>query len=78
MRVLGEILHPNCKITIMFWNEKYIVKFEQGRCEQTFKVSATEVPNETDLRAKLSESFIQKTLARFESMQPDLVEIEKF
>ena len=77
MRSLGEISHPNCKITIMFWNEKYIVKFEQGRCEQTFKVSSLEVSTETDLRAKLTEPFIQKTLARFEIMQLDLVDIEK-
>lgn len=72
MRVMGEIAHPDCKITLYAWNNRYIVKFEQGLLEQTFKINEYDVTSEADLRGLIDENFIQETLSRFESMSKSL------
>ena len=43
MRVVKEIPHSACKITVFSWNQKYLIKLEQGDFEQTFKVSEFDV-----------------------------------
>jgi hypothetical protein len=68
MRVVGEIPHPDCKITIFSWNNRYLIKFENGLLEQTFKVAEYDILQESDLYALVSEDFIQETLARFTAM----------
>jgi len=72
MRVVGEIARPDCKITIFSWNQKFIVKFEQGDCEQTFKLSHLDVADEAELRARIDGEFIHRAVARFEEMHQDL------
>jgi hypothetical protein len=37
MRIVGEIPHPRFKITLMYWNERYMVKFEDIGTELIFK-----------------------------------------
>lgn len=37
MRILGSIPHPQFKISVFSWSEKYIVKIEAGHFEQTYK-----------------------------------------
>ena len=39
MRILAEIPHPDCKISVFYMNQKYIVKFEKGNFEQSYKIS---------------------------------------
>ena len=68
MRVVGEILHPECKITIFHWNNRYLVKLEQGPYEQTFKIQEFDLASEEDIKSIVSEAFIQAALQRFESM----------
>ena len=68
MRLVGEIAHPECKITIYSWNNKYLVKFEQDHLEQTFKVSEYDVTGDDHLRKILDPEFIKTTLDRFENM----------
>jgi hypothetical protein len=72
MRVIADIPHPSCKISLFAWNQKYLVKFEQGACEQTFKISEFDVSGESELRERITDAFIQRVLARFESMHGDL------
>lgn len=73
MRVVAEIPHPECKISIFFWNQRYLIKFERGACEQTYKVGELDVANLEDLKSRLIESdFITKAVARFEGMHEDL------
>ncbi|MEO6760210.1 MAG: hypothetical protein ABIO24_12205 [Saprospiraceae bacterium] len=38
MRIIGEIEHPNLKITVFKMNERVSVKFENEGYEQTFKL----------------------------------------
>lgn len=71
MKQLADIPHPSCKITLYAWNNKYIVKVEQGMLEQTYKVSELEVLGEVDVREMVSEAFLEKVLKRFEAMQAD-------
>lgn len=68
MKVVREIIHPNCRITILYWNNRYLLKFEQGLLEQTFKVDATEFAGEDDVIALIDPLFISDVLAVFDRM----------
>lgn len=74
MRVVGEIVHAECKITLFYWNNRYLIKFERGLLEQTYKIQEYDVADEAALRALVNESFIQETVARFESMEQSLAQ----
>jgi hypothetical protein len=72
MRIIGEIPHPGCKITLFNWNNRYIIKVESGYLEQTFKVDQFELGSDEDLKRLVSEAFINETLDRFTSMSDSL------
>ena len=72
MRVVSEIAHPDCKITIFHWNNRYLIKLEAGLMEQTFKVSEFDITTEDDIKKILSEEFINKAMARFQDMYDSL------
>lgn len=72
MRVIKEIPLADMKVTIFNWNNKYLVKYEQGLLEQTFKIPETEVMGEKDLEILLQEAFLQKVRLRFKEMMADL------
>jgi hypothetical protein len=73
MRIIAEIQHPKCRISIFHMNMKYIIKMEKGNYEQTFKVL------EMDLIGGLEEvknfvqqdTFIDRVVERFEEMNKD-------
>ncbi|MEQ8686481.1 MAG: hypothetical protein RIF36_20625 [Imperialibacter sp.] len=71
MRVVAEISHPKTKITVFSWNGRYLVKFEYGLLEQTYKVSEMDLTSENDINEIVSESFISKVMARFMEMEKD-------
>jgi hypothetical protein len=76
MRVIGEIPHPNCRITLLHWNNRYLIKLEQRGLEQTFKIDQFNLASEKDLYAVVNdEAFIQETLARFDAMDQSLSKI---
>lgn len=72
MRVVGEIPHPECKITIFHWNNRYLIKLEVGPFEQTFKVSEYEITSEADLQKIVNQDFISQAMARFSDMSRSL------
>jgi hypothetical protein len=72
MRVIKEIARPDCKITFYGWNNRYIIKIEQGLLEQTFKVNEYDVAAEEDLQKLLDSAFLAETLHRFDSMSHSL------
>jgi hypothetical protein len=74
MRIIGEIPHPDCKITLFSWNNRYLIKVEQGLLEQTFKVDQFELASENDLIKMVNEQFIKDALNRFISMEKSLWE----
>lgn len=75
MRVVAELPHQECKITIFSMNMKFIIKFEQGVLEQTYKLSEMDVVNGVDgVFEILDEAFISKVVARFADMRKDFID----
>lgn len=72
MRVVGEISHPECKITIFAWNNRYLIKLEQGLLEQTFKVNEYDVTSEAELYRIVDEAFLEEAMQRFAGMGESL------
>jgi hypothetical protein len=74
MRVVKEIPYQHFKITIFHWNNRYLIKFESGSLEQTFKISEFDVLLEDDVLAMLDETFLAQAVARFSDMSKSLSE----
>ena len=68
MRVIADIPHPDLKITLFTWNNKYLIKLERGMLEQTYKVSELDVTGVDDVRRLLDEEFLTGVLRRFDEM----------
>ena len=74
MRVVAELPHPDCKITIFLMNNKYIIKFEQGTLEQTYKLAEMDILNGVNgVFEIIDEDFIQSVLGRFTTMRSDFI-----
>jgi len=73
MRVIAELAHPDCKISIFSMNQKYIVKFEKGTFEQSYKLSELDLSGGgvNDVFAIIDEEFIATVMERFKSMRSD-------
>nr|WKN39341.1 hypothetical protein K4G66_11630 [Tunicatimonas sp. TK19036] len=74
MRVIGEIPYSQCKITLFYWNNKYLIKLERGLVEQTYKVPELEITGEDDIQKIVSEDFLVKAMSLFETMEANLYE----
>lgn len=74
MRLVREITHPDCKITIFSWNNRYLIKLEQGPFEQTFKIAEMDLADESDLNAILDAEFLHQASLRFKDMGRSLYE----
>ena len=74
MRVIGDIPHPEAKITLFSWNGKYLIKLERGNFEQTYKVSELDVTGEGEVKALLDEQFLTAVLQLFDQMRAALRE----
>ncbi len=68
MRIIDSIPHPSITISIFQMNDKYMVKFEAGMMEQTFKFLTSDVKSVEDLKKKISPEFIENTRKRFNEM----------
>jgi hypothetical protein len=68
MRIVGEIPHPDCRITLLSWNNRYLIKIEQGPLEQTFKINQFDILQESDLTKILDDTFLAECLKRFGEM----------
>jgi hypothetical protein len=74
MRVIGDIPHNQCKITLFAWNGKFIIKIEQGMLEQTYKVSEFDISSEEEVKKLLDEAFLNNVLKRFKEMDDAIFE----
>jgi hypothetical protein len=79
MRVIGEISHPEMRITIFYMNQKYLLKFEKNNFEQTYKISEFDyvIPSLDDLKKTVNELFIHRVLLTFAEMDKTLSEVLK-
>ena len=73
MRIIAELPHPACKITLFSMNQKYIVKFEQGQLEQSYKLSELDLSGggANEVFQILDEEFINTVIERFSIMRND-------
>ena len=72
MRVVAELPRPDCKITIFSMNSKFIIKFEKGNLEQTYKLAEIDLLNGLNgVFELLDEEFISSVVSRFERMNED-------
>lgn len=72
MRIVGEIPNAQCKITIFYWNNKYLIKLERGLIEQTYKVPELEVSGEEDVKKIVNEDFLAQVVGLFDKMEETL------
>ena len=72
MRVIKEISHSKCKITVFYWNNKYLIKLERGLIEQTYKVPELEISGEEDIQRIVSDEFLDQALEEFDRMEASL------
>jgi len=75
MRVLAELPHPECKISIFGMNQKFIIKFEQGTLEQSYKLAEVDVVGGINgVFEMLDEPFIQQVLSIFSQMRGAIID----
>lgn len=69
MRIVAEIPREDFKITVFSWNGKYLLKFERGSYEQTYKVSEMDLTGDEDIKSILAdEEFMKAVSERFVEM----------
>ena len=78
MKVIGEIPHPELKITIFHWNNRYLIKLEAGPFEQTFKIEEYDLSSEEEIKSSVNEEFIQQSIIRFSDMAKSLTQATHF
>ncbi|WP_209330725.1 hypothetical protein [Lunatimonas salinarum] len=72
MRVVKEFTKEEIRISVFSWNNKYLLKFELGMVEQTFKVPETDLVDENSLEGFLEGVFWEGVKKRFEEMHLSL------
>ena len=73
MRVVKEVTLGEIRVSIFSWNSKYIFKYELGPMEQTFKVSETDILEESELAGFLEGDFLEEVNQRFKEMGESLL-----
>ena len=73
MRVIAELPHPDFKITLFNMNQKYIVKFEQGQLEQSYKLSELDLTGggANEVFEMMDDEFLATVTERFKTMRSD-------
>lgn len=72
MRVLAELPHPDCKITIFSMNQKFIIKLEKGIFEQVYKLAELDIPDGVNgVFQVLDAEFMKSATLRFDQMRAD-------
>lgn len=71
MRIIATIPHPQLKISVFLYNEKYIIELEAGQYKQTFKISADSVDGLEGVKSLITPELVKNSLDRFESMHAD-------
>lgn len=72
MRIIDTIPHPSMSISIFQMNDKYMVKFEAGPMEQTYKFHKEDIGTLEQLKLRVTDEFIEKVRLRFNEMFLDL------
>ena len=68
MRVVKEFSKDAIRISVLNWNNKYLMKYELGPMEQTFKIPETDISEEADLNLFTEGIFFESVKERFKEM----------
>jgi len=68
MRVVNEFSKDGIRISVFSWNNKYLIKFELGPMEQTFKIPETDILEDSDLSSFYEGEFFDLVVLRFKEM----------
>ena len=69
MRVIKETFVKDIRISVFEWNQKYLIKFEWGALEQTYKIDIWDAPDLEPLLLKIVEkNVISEVETRFSEM----------
>lgn len=69
MRIVGNIEHPHCKITIFKTDSRFLVKFEAGLYEQTYKFRINDIIKTVeDVRYFIDPDFVRHVIKHFNHM----------
>jgi hypothetical protein len=68
MRIIDSIPHPQLRISIFSMNDKYLVKFEAGPYEQTYKFDHDTVAGLEDLKSKVDDALLENIASIFRQM----------
>jgi hypothetical protein len=72
MRIIAELPHPDFKISILYMNQKFIVKIEQGPLEQSYKIPEMDLTDGVNsVFELLDEPFLKTVSSRFAEMRKD-------
>jgi hypothetical protein len=75
MKVLVEIPKEEFKITVYIWNGKYLIKFERGSYEQTYKLAEMDVTGDDDIKKLIDDqSFLNSVTETFKMMSGNFKE----
>lgn len=70
MRLIAELPHPDCKISIFGMNQKFIIKFEQGNLEQSYKIAEVDIIGGVNgVFELLDEEFLKSVIDQFALMR---------
>jgi hypothetical protein len=68
MRIIDTIPHPQLRISIFSMNDKYLLKFEAGPYEQTYKFSHEEVEGVNGIKEKVTVELLDEIATVFRNM----------
>lgn len=71
MRIEKEYNLHGMKVTLFYWNNKFLLKFEQGGLEQTYKFSELDYTVE-EIEAFTTDTFVKKVAGIFNEMNKNL------
>ena len=77
MRLIKTLFIEDIKITIFDFDLKYVIKFENYRLEQTFKLDKLEFSELDNLERKINSDIIKSIKNRFSDMTSDLKKFYK-
>lgn len=78
MRTVAELPHPDFKITIFSMNQKFIIKFEQGTLEQTYKIAESDVTDGVNgIFQMIDEEFASVVKTNFQQMREAFISTYK-
>ena len=73
MRIVKELSVGTYKVTVFHWNNKYLLKFEDGLNELTYKISQLDITSEADVEVFLTDpEVLLKVNESFEKMNQTL------